>query len=294
LRGGHVRNLAGHASVEQILEHLSPKSGLVLVLDEAQYLANLEKTPTEKHLVRDTLDMIHNGDVGQPVILLAAGLGTTEKAFQSLGISRYVKNCTVQLGSLDKKSERAVIQDWLIKEANAKGHPRVWIDAIAEQAHGWPQHVISYIEPALESIKSNNRQMTDEGLEFVLERGAELRVQYYQQRAQGIITEKRQSLTKALADVPLGGIKYYKDIMSKLTQEYSQKEAEDLFNKALEQGIIDERDGNYGVPIPSMQTWLLNEYGRDRIEIPREDVRVKVKRHSQDDEKDSSKWRSQR
>jgi len=142
--GGRVRNLAGHASVEQILEHLSPENGLVLVLDEAQRLRNIPDGSDNKISAGDTLDMIHNGDVGKPVMLLAAGLGTTDRAFNSLGISRFVKNCTIQLGALDKKSERAVIQDWLIEEGKAIGHPNAWIDAIVNETHGWPQHIISY------------------------------------------------------------------------------------------------------------------------------------------------------
>ncbi len=82
--------------------------------------------------------MIHNGDVGRPVILLAAGLGMSEASFGELGISRFRGGCFVELGALEKDSERAVIQDWLVKEGGAKGNPTPWIDQIAQKTHGWP------------------------------------------------------------------------------------------------------------------------------------------------------------
>ena len=53
------------------------------MLDEIQYLQNL---------ARDTLDVIHNGKVGSPVVLLTAGLGMTESTYGSLGISRFMRN----------------------------------------------------------------------------------------------------------------------------------------------------------------------------------------------------------
>ncbi len=108
------------------------------MLDEAQYLINLKETPTEKNRARDTLDVIHNGDVGKPVMLLTAGLGTTQSAFRKLRISRFVKDCPVGLGVLGKESERKVIRDWLMKEGVAKVNPAPWINAIAKETHGWP------------------------------------------------------------------------------------------------------------------------------------------------------------
>jgi len=270
----------------------SRRKPLLLILDEAQSLGKPDIIPSDQRgVVTNVLDYIHNGELKRPVVLLAAGLGTTFRTFKSFGISRFGKNCIVQLGALDKESERAVMQDWLIEEGSASGSTKVWIDSIARETHGWPQHIISYIEPALESIKSNNCQMTDEGLEYVLERGAEFRKEFYNSRANDIREKQRQVLANAISDLPLGGTAEYEDIIDIIKHEYGQKEAEDLFNKALDQGIIDERkSGRYGIPIPSMQTWLLDEYGRERIEVPRDDVRVKVKKHT----RDGRKWNQER
>ncbi len=296
LGGGYSRNVAGYSSVDGLLKEVAPEGGLILVLDEAQYLINLNDTPAEKHVARDTLDVIHNGRIGRPVMLLAAGLGTTESAFTSLGISRFEGESLINLGRLDKKSERAVLCDWIVKEGKAIGDPTPWVDAIAQQTHGWPQHIISYVKPAVRYLKSNNHRMTDEGLCIVLEKGAEHRIQYYRQRARGIDKRKRQVLAKIFNKIPLGETMEIDDIKSSFKQEYSKEEADHLFDKALEKGIIDERDdGDYGIPIPSMQTWLIEEYGRERIEMPKiEDESSKVRRGPQNQEKDSSKWSLER
>ena len=45
--------------------------------------------------------MILNGQVGRPVILLAGGLGTTEMAFESIGVSRIEDGLRVRLGPFD-------------------------------------------------------------------------------------------------------------------------------------------------------------------------------------------------
>ena len=265
IEGGLVESVAGHASSEEILKRLAPETGLILVLDEAQYLRNLNKTPKEQNLARDTLDVIHNGKLESPVILLTAGLGTSESAYGSLGISRIDVDCTVQLGRLDKESERAVIQDWLTQAGGAAGDPSRWIDSIAEQAHGWPQHIISYIKPAVKFLISNHGKMTERGLEFVHEKGNEYREMYYKKRVKGIDKKKRHVLAKIFDSVPLGETMELQDIMDALKEEYTEEVAEKLFKKALERGIIDEReDGDYGIPIPSMHRWLIDEYIRNK------------------------------
>jgi len=240
------------------------KKPLLLILDEAQTLGYKGGIPDDmKSTVISVLKEIHNGELGSPVMLLTAGLGTTEAAYGSLGISRINGDFTVRLGRLDKKSECAVIRDWLIEDGRAQGDPQAWIQSISEQAHGWPQHIISYIKPALKYLESNNRFMTDEGLKFVLEKGAEYRETYYQTRLKGIGKKKRQILAKIFADVPLGETMEPEDIMSVLENEYTPEVAESLFNKALERGIVDEReDGDYGIPIPSFHTWLVDEYAK--------------------------------
>ncbi len=114
---------------------------LLLALDEAQVLGKTDVPPSDyKATTIKVLNAIHNGELDRPVILIAAGLGMTAKAFRSLGISRFEGESFVELGALGKEAERAVLHDWLTKEGGAEGDPAAWIEAIARETHGWPQH----------------------------------------------------------------------------------------------------------------------------------------------------------
>jgi len=133
------------------------KTPIVFVLDEAQMLGLKQAVlPEVTAVLASVLGHIRNGKMGRSAMLLSAGLGTSGHAFRSLGISRFARKCIVQLGALDKESERAVIRDWLTKHAKEESNltsesdPTIWINAIAREAHGWPQHIISYVEPAID------------------------------------------------------------------------------------------------------------------------------------------------
>ncbi len=278
-------------TIKKVLK--SGRKPLLLILDEAQMLGGSNKPVGQQHTVAaNVLKAVHNGRLDRPVILLAAGLGMTESAFNSLGISRFEGESLINLGRLDKDSEYKVIRDWLTEAGGATDDPTPWIETISEQTHGWPQHIISYVKPAANYLKSNNHQMTDAGLRIVLEKGAESRLRYYRQRAHDIDGEQRQSLARSLAHLPIGGTTTRTSIISILEEEYPPEVADNLFKQALEQGIIDKNeDGYYGVPIPSMQTWLIEAYGRKQVDMPKiEDELSKVRRELPKQEKDSSKW----
>ncbi len=253
----------------EVNQHLRTTSGilqdgkkpLLLILDEAQTLGTTNAPPSNQSgTATNMLDEIHNGKLNRPVILIAAGLGTTVKAFESLGISGFEGESFVELGALGKEPERAVLHDWLTKEGEAKGAPTDWIDAIAQETYGWPQHIVSYIKPALKQLEADNRVMTAEGLNAVLEAGRGFRLAYYKNRARSFTKEHRHCLARAFADIPLGESTTHKVIEDSLTQEYGETEAKKLFRLGREKGLLEKRDGEYAIPIPSMQDWLVTNY----------------------------------
>jgi hypothetical protein len=249
------------STTEDILKR--GKKPLILKLDEAQTLGTTNKPRSElAGTATNVLNAIHNGALNRPVILLAAGLGTTVEAFESLGISRFNKKCLVELEALDKDAECAVIQDWLKKEGGAKGDPTVWIDAISREAHGWPHHILSYVEPAVDQLDTDNEAMTAEGLNTVLDAGRELRSEYYERRVHDFDEEQRHCFAKSLADVAPGESTTRSAIMDSLKQDFSPDEAEKLFRRALHRGILHKRRGRYAVPIPSMHDWLVSKYAK--------------------------------
>ncbi len=261
IEGGYVRSVAGHASPKEILKSLAPKEGLILMLDEAQRLTNLEPPSTEKILAMSTLDVIHNGDVGHPVILLAAGLGTTIEAFGALGISRFAEGCVVELGALSKEVERAVIRDWLVKEGGAKGDPAPWINAIAQQTHRWPRHVHSYARHAAEHLKEKGGLMTPQGLKIIMELGEEGRKQYYKQRVSGFDGNELVCLYEAVAGIN-SRTPFNKDlVLSPLNRKYGDARADKIFKKFIDKGVISVvGTAMYSVPIPSMHDWMRSEF----------------------------------
>jgi len=265
---GHANiNIDMKIAVHTISDILrSQKKPLLLILDEAQALGLPDMVPPEmKGITTSVLKEIHNGDLERPLMLLAGGLGTTEAALSGLGISRIDGDCTVHLGRLDKESESEVIRDWLTQAGGAKDDPSTWIESIAQQAHGWPQHIISYIKPAVKHLKSNLGRMTHEGLQLVLGKGAQYREEYYESRAHNIDEDHRKALSRAVKDVPLDSTTTRVAIIHSLEHSgFTPEDADELFTQALDQGIIDQRKrGRYGIPIPSMHTWLLDEYVKE-------------------------------
>ncbi len=244
---------------------------LILVMDEAQKLASAKNQPADRlEDAKELLESIHNGELSRPVILLAAGLGPTLEAFETLGVSRFKEGCVVELGALSKESERAVIQDWLVKEGGAKGDPAPWIHAIAQKTHGWPRHVHSYARHAAEHLKEKGGLMTPQGLKIIMELGEEGRKQYYKQRVSKFRGDQLQCLMKSMGEADKGKTARYKVIMSSMVDEYGREEAKNLFDLFIEKGILEEYEEGYAISIPSMHTWLNEKYGLERIEPTRE------------------------
>ena len=81
LKTGRISTETGVLSVSQVLQsaHKS-KRGILLVMDEAQTIVNR----VSNEALGYTLDAIHNGQIGRPVILLVGGLGLTKAAFGQL------------------------------------------------------------------------------------------------------------------------------------------------------------------------------------------------------------------
>ncbi|MCY4204339.1 MAG: ATP-binding protein [Bacteroidetes bacterium] len=247
----------------------SGKKPLLLQLDEAQTIGttNAPHTPELKSVATNVLQAIHNGELGRPVVLIAAGLGTTSDAFGALGISRFAESCFVELGALSRESERAVIYDWLTKEGGAQGNPTVWIDTIVQETHQWPRHVHSYAKHAAEHLKENGGIMTTQGLNAVIKLGQEGRKQYYKQRVAGFDGDEIACLYEAIASIR-SGKRFKKDlILAPLIKKYESDKAESLFKKLIDKGVISTDGILYSVPIPSMHDWMRSELERAKEQM---------------------------
>lgn len=52
--------------------------------------------------------------------------------------------------------------------------------------------------------------------------------------------------------------------MTSLLQDAGNQEASDLFKLALQNGVFDNRNGRYAIPIPSMFDWFIDNYFIER------------------------------
>ncbi len=258
IQGAAKFKLPGHTP-QSIIER--GKDPLLLLLDEAQTLGTgMAPTDARYETVKVFLDSLHNGGMGRPVMLAVAGLSATADAFEAMDVSRFKDNCYVELGPLKEEAERKVIKDWLKKEGRAKGDPTPWIDAIARETHGWPQHVAAYAQSAALQVRTDKRLMTPRGLQAVLEVGRRKRTKFYETRAKGLDEDHRTAIARAFASAHEDQTQTRKVIMESLVKAVGRQEADAVFKRALKKGVLDHRDGRYAIPIPSMFDWLINNY----------------------------------
>ena len=124
----------------------------------------------------------------------------------------------MELGALEKEAGVAVIRDWLTKEGGAVGDPTPWIHAIARETFGWPQHILSFIAPALQELNKTGGAMTEEELSTILSIGCRKRPEYYERRASGLDVEVRCSLARSFVKIPVGGGQKATKIVESLTR----------------------------------------------------------------------------
>ena len=233
------------------------KSNLLLILDEVQHLGQ-SAAPLGEYagIAAVVLDSIHDGKLGRPVILLAGGLSTSRRALKTLGVPRFSAKCTVLLGPLSPGETRRVLHDWLTKDGQAKGAPSAWIEAVSKETHGWPQHILVYVDAALKQLHEDHRLMTSPGLRAVLLQGRTNREAYYAGRTEDFTPVQLQRLAQALAASSTAHEMSHETHMTTLANLHDYKRAaEQLFFDTLHTGVLARSGRGYEVPIPSLKSW---------------------------------------
>jgi len=254
------------AGVLQILERLANRKPLLLVLDEVQTLEDGLDSRQRKNLIM-TLKHIHNGNLAKPVVLACGGLGNSSQVFEHVGISRFKRNCLVNLGRLSEIDERAVIRDWLAKEGGAQeADIQPWITAIAQETYGWPQHIMIYAQTAAELLNARNGKATTTDLDWVLEDGRAGKRDYYRQRSNFLSIDACRALAYTVQNASRSGGFGRKTLLKGFVDkgEMSQEEAFHLFQKLLHKGVLSHVGSDveaYDIPIPSMKDHLLKAAG---------------------------------
>ena len=267
LKTGRISTETGVLSVSQVLQNAhKSKRGILLVMDEAQTIVNR----VGNEALGYTLDAIHNGQIGRPVILLVGGLGLTKAAFGKLGISRFQGNCLVNLGRLSPEPERAVVRDWLEKGGGAQEDVTPWINAITQETDGWPQHIVSFAQPAAQVIRRHNGQMTTEGLTEVLKFGRKRKEEYYLNRS-AEISYRDLALLGACIQFRGRQMRWERHELIEvldIVKRLEGKTASGVLDTMLAKGVLAGDLEQYHVPIPSMEDWLERRFQRYISERP--------------------------
>jgi len=262
---GIVKQTQSDRTIRSIL--VDGEHPLLLLFDEAQTLGYGDDAPRGDTLttLKSTFELIHNGKVGRPIVMLTAGLRTARSTLKSLQITRFGEMNTTKLGLLNGAESRSVVRDWIVQYGMSKGDPTGWIDAIDEEAGRWPRHVHSYAKHAGEYLCANGGILTPEGLSIVMEKGLAGRIQYYKQHIEDFYVDERKHVAKAISCYPSGTPFDRLDIIAHLSKIYGKKESKGIFDRLLEKGVVDEKGSEgYIVPIPSMHTWLVEEYAKGK------------------------------
>ncbi len=267
---GMSSEYAGRA-LRKVLVAAATPNGLVLVLDEVQTLGKAVGTPHDLTLTQ-TLEQIHNGKVGAPVILLAGGLGISRSVLGKFGISRFERRRVMRLGRLSGSAERAVIRDWLVRAGGARGDSQClarWIDTIAAECYGWPQHIQNYAAAAAQWLLDTGGVLTAQVPTEALAEGRDARVEYYEGRVEDLDRADRVALARLLRRAGDGCALDTSELIAAFSSSGTPEVAPDVLRRALHKGVVVKRgDGRFEIPIPSMHTWLVQEYADPARTLP--------------------------
>ncbi|MCY3998275.1 MAG: hypothetical protein OXC92_05265 [Flavobacteriaceae bacterium] len=134
-----------------------------------------------------------------------------------------------------------------------------WIDQVTQRTDRWPRHIKSYCN-ALCDFLEIEEMLSDQRLKQVLAYGDDLKHTYYQQRCDGIDYHQRQLMASTLNELPDWFVQ--KDMVEIFSKSLSEAASEKLYEKILSKGIIHiDQDGKSSVPVPSLRSFLMEEYG---------------------------------
>ena len=152
---------------------------LVLVVDELQ---------NARPKAMDSLNTLHLGEHGCPILLLGIGLQHTGLVLSSLGISR-VRN-PIALGCLSHEETVDAIRGNLSAvgcDVDATAGTAS-IEALAKASFGFPQHIHAYLNAAVEVLQRRGRLDAGEALAEALAKGDAARSRYYDDRLNSMAT----------------------------------------------------------------------------------------------------------
>ena len=239
----------------------------LLVLDEAQRIGIKGYiNDSNREYMLDIANELHNLQSNKGFVFVVAGLGNTKSVFKKLGISRFTGKNIFNLGALDKKAEKSILKKWIIESGGKENDENIefWIKKITEETHCWAHHITSYTSAIFKELKKTNGKLTTVGLEKVLASGSDSKKKFYIQRLDEFDKRECQLISSFL--------KKNKDFIffdkEKIIDFFKDNVGFDagleLYERFVQDGVLHRNENkDYMIPIPSMRTWLINQFGQN-------------------------------
>ncbi|MCY4299690.1 MAG: ATP-binding protein [Flavobacteriaceae bacterium] len=268
---GNLKLVAGKVNYERSEPTVSSifkkiQKPILLTLDEAQmmrvgHVKGDRETEKKAHL----FDELHNLQLKQGLVFLIAGLSHTRKVFKDFEISRFSDDCVINLSRLDQKAEEDILRDYLVRGAGVKpNHPNLndWVHQMSKETYQWAHHISCYGQVAAQKIKKNRGVLSNELFSDILKESRRKKITYYHGRFAELEARERASIYHAFFEN-----EHQESILDKSKVELDfknnpiVKHPKQMFEELVSRGVLQIRlDGFYQIPIPSLRTWMLQEY----------------------------------
>ena len=247
----------------------------LLLVDESQNIEGVGGGPGHNHIVSD----LHTGrgsTNGLKIVTVFAGLLDTPSALYQTGLSRLRDASTIHLGGLTLDETKNLVSRWMTHEGfgleNVFSDPDIdrVSDMLAVACDCWPRHAYDYLCELGHSILDAG--VTEDriiDLDAVFNRGHDLILRYYSQRAHTADLDSYYDVIQDLAKPSIDGVFTQRELFQHAKDHYRMTDSEisKQHEWALHTGILDQADihdrQRVRFPIPSQFIYMKAGSGKE-------------------------------
>lgn len=252
---------------KEVSEYLTSQSRIVLYSDEAQTFGSEQQSG---------LLMLHQNELGVPVIVVFAGLSHTSERIRAIdGLSRLARNVVINMGEMSGEdcvqSTRKMFQAFGIDDESST---IAACERIAHMSRGWPQHLNQAQIALARELLETKGDLSLVDMDKVEKSSDQARAEYYEDRLEGSVLGERPEIVSALVrrlerQQPRDPLAFKEMCADEIdARQLNGKEGFDPEGYAqamLEQGVLSkDQKGRYLVSIPSMSEWLMERYSSNK------------------------------
>ncbi len=251
------------AELRRIFPPQDWKWPICLMVDEIQ---NLEREEAA------TLEALHLGTAGLPVVPVLAGLANSREVLARCGISRLSEDGVHTLRRLEAgepaEAVRRMLDAYRVDIAGADAG--CWAERIEEYSDRWPQHLQNAMRSLAEELVEADGVLAEVDEAAVFARARERRLQAYRARRSPQMQEAVFLLARVMAGVPEPGLRRNKatgliETLARSEGDYGWRLPEgmsprEFLDHLVHRGALQSgEDDRLVCPIPSFRRFLVEE-----------------------------------